>query len=84
MCGLESNAKEPGIENRWPMVCQAAVDAHINCLELLAVFLTIAVFAKEKKAINIVVEIDNISARACTNHLGGTYSWPMNALAVKT
>ena len=56
---------------------------HINYLELLAAFLAIQAFAKEKSGINILVRTDNTSVRVYINHFGGTHSWPMNALTVK-
>ena len=58
-------------------------EMHINCLELLAAFLVVQAFTKEKRAINILVRTDNMSARAYINHFGGTHSWPMNVLTVE-
>ena len=58
-------------------------EMHINGLELLAGFLVVQAFTKEKRAINILVRTDNMSARAYINHFGGTHSWPMNVLTVE-
>ena len=45
---------------------------HINCLELLAATLAVQSFAKGKSKLNILLRIDNTTAVAYSNHLGGT------------
>ena len=45
---------------------------HINCLELLAATLAIQSFAKGKTRISILLRINNTTAVAYINHLGGT------------
>jgi len=47
---------------------------HINCLELLAATLATKTFSKSKTAISILLRIDNITAVAYINNLGGTAS----------
>ena len=47
---------------------------HINCLELLAAILAIKCFAKKERSIKIVLMMDNTSAIAYINKLGGTVS----------
>ena len=47
---------------------------HINCLELLATSLAIQTFAKERKKMNLLVKMDNVSARAYINLFGGIHS----------
>lgn len=47
---------------------------HINCLELLAATLIVKAFAKNKSRISILLRIDNTTAVAYINHLGGTIS----------
>ena len=47
---------------------------HINCLELLAATLAVQSFAKGQSRLNILLRIDNTTAVAYINHLGGTVS----------
>ena len=47
---------------------------HINCLELLAATLATQTFAKFRTGISILLRIDNTTAVAYINHLGGTAS----------
>ena len=47
---------------------------HINCLELLAATLAVKTFAKAKTAMSILLRIDNPTAVAYINNLGGTAS----------
>jgi len=47
---------------------------HINCLELLAATLATKTFVKSKTAISILLRIDNTTAVAYINNLGGTDS----------
>ena len=54
---------------------------HINALELLAVFLAVKTFSKEKNHLNILIQTDNMTAKAYTNHLGGTHSQTLNSIA---
>ena len=47
---------------------------HINCLELMAVFHAVQTSAKDKRHMVIQVHLDNTTAVAYINHLGGTKS----------
>ena len=47
---------------------------HINCLELLAASLAVRTFAKERSGITILLKIDNTTAVAYINRMGGTAS----------
>lgn len=47
---------------------------HINCLEILAAFLAIRTFVKDQSDITVLIRIDNTTAVAYINHLGGTVS----------
>jgi len=53
---------------------QQECSMHINCLELLAATLAVKTFAKAKTAISILLRIDNTTAVAYINNLGGTAS----------
>ena len=55
---------------------------HINYLELLAAFLAIQCFMKEKSGITIQLKLDNITAVSYINRMGGTHSQPLCNLAV--
>ena len=54
---------------------------HINCLELLAATLAIQTFAKHKTDISVLLRIDNTTAVAYINNLGGTISKDLLELA---
>ena len=56
---------------------------HINALELLAVSLALKTFAKDKSHVLVLIRMDNISAKAYINHLGGTHSHQLNSIAVQ-
>ena len=47
---------------------------HINCLELLAATLSLKTFAKGKQGISILLYVDNTTAVAYINNLGGMVS----------
>ena len=47
---------------------------HINCLELIAAMLALQVFAKDRSGVSILLQLDNQTAVAHINHLGGTIS----------
>ena len=55
---------------------------HINFLELLAVFLAIKSFVSDRRQINILLRIDNITAIAFLNWMGGSHSLPLSELAI--
>ena len=45
---------------------------HINCLELSAATLAVQAFIKDLSGIEILLQLDNQTAVAYINHLGGT------------
>ena len=53
---------------------------HINCLELLAATLAVQTFAKAKSSISIILKIDNTTAVAYINRMGGTTSPTLSRL----
>ena len=54
---------------------------HINCLELSAATLAVQAFAKDLSGIEILLQLDNQTAVAYINHLGGTVSLQLAKLA---
>ena len=54
---------------------------HINCLELTAAMLAVQVFAKNRPGVSILLQLDNQTAVAYINHLGGTVSLQLVQLA---
>ena len=53
---------------------------HINCLELLGAFLAFKCFFKDKRSIHVLLKMDNTSAIAYINKMGGTVSPALNKL----
>ena len=51
---------------------QEEAKIHINCLELLETTLAVKSFVKDKSRISIPLRINNTTAVAYINHLGGT------------
>jgi hypothetical protein len=68
----------------WGAVCQnhrtggpwsqSESQMHINCLELLAATLAVQTFLKHKTRLSVLLGLDNTSAVAYINNLGGTVS----------
>ena len=68
----------------WGAVCQnqrtgdpwshSESQMHINCLELLAATLAVQTFLKRKTRLSVLLRLDNTSAVAYINNLGGTVS----------
>lgn len=54
---------------------------HINCLELLTATLAMQTFLKNKISLSVLLRIDNTSAVAYINNLGGTVSRDLLNLA---
>ena len=54
---------------------------HINCLELLAADLAMKAFLKERRGISVLLQLDNSTAVAYINNLGGTVSSALTSLA---
>ena len=75
----------------WGAVCegtrtggprsQAERMLHINSLELTAATLAVQAFAKDRLGISILLQLDNQTAVAYINHLGGTVSLQLVQLA---
>ena len=57
------------------------VEFHINYLELLAAFLTLKAFCRDKHSIHVKILMDNTSAIAYINNMGGIRSKTLNDLA---
>ena len=57
---------------------------HINYLELLAAFLALQCFATDRRATAILLRLDNVTAIAFLNSMGGTHSTLLSNLAVDT
>ena len=51
---------------------------HINCLEALAAFHAVKCFVRDKKSITVLLRLDNTTAVAYVNKLGGTVSPQLN------
>ena len=58
-------------------------NSHINPLELLAAFLAIQCFCKNRNGITVLIKTDNKSALAYINKLGGTKSRKLNKVAIQ-
>ena len=56
---------------------------HINYQELLAAFLNMKSFLPRKGPMSILLRIDNVTAIAFLNRMGGTHSLPLSKLAVE-
>ena len=56
---------------------------HINYLELLAAFLALKSFASHQKSITILLRLDNVTAIAFLNKMGGTHSRSLSTLALE-
>ena len=54
---------------------------HINCLELLATDLAVRTFLKEHQEVSVLLQLDNSTAVAYINNLGGTVSPSLSSLA---
>ena len=76
--GMGATCKVRGWGGPWSL---AEKTLHINCLELLAVTLATKTFVKNKIRIKILLRIDNTSAVAYINNLGGTVSQDLVNLA---
>ena len=84
---IESDASLTG----WGAVCsyqrtggpwsQMEKMMHINCLELLAATLAVQTFAKNSNRISLLLLLDNTTAVAYINNLGGTISKQLVGLA---
>ena len=55
---------------------------HINCLELLAGSFSVQSFTKDRLFVHVRLRMDNVSAEAYINRLGGTHSLILSNLAL--
>ena len=69
-----NNVKNGG---RWN-ICESKL--HINCLELLAVFIGLKTFCKDKTKIHVRIMADNTTAVSHINNMGGTQSLMCNSI----
>ena len=59
----------------WGATCSPQEQTlHINCPELLEATLVVQTFAKERSGITIFLKLDNTTAVAYINRMGGTVS----------
>ena len=56
---------------------------HINFLELLAAFLALRSFVQERRDVSVLLLLDNVTAIAFINRMGGTHSIRLSDLAVE-
>ncbi len=56
-------------------------EEHINLLELLGAFFGLKALASNQTEVHILLEMDNSTAVAYVNHMGGTHSHKLNSLA---
>ena len=56
---------------------------HINYLELLAAFLALRSFLLNRRKLNILIRIDNVTANAFLNRTGGAHCQELSDLAVR-
>ena len=85
---IETNTSRMG----WGAVCQGVRTGglwsqmeqklHINCLGLLAGSFAIQSFTKNRLCAHVCLRMDNTSAVAYLNHLGGTHSLVLSNLAL--
>ena len=86
---VETNASRAG----WGAFCQGVrtrgqwtpleKQKHINYLELLAASLALRSFLLNRRKLNILLQIDNVTAIAFLNRMGGTHSQELSDLAVE-
>ena len=68
-----------GVRTRDPWSPQEQT-LHTNCLELLAASIAVRTFTKERSGITILLKIDNTTAVAYINRMGGTASPTLSQL----
>lgn len=56
---------------------------YINYLELLAAFLSLKTFLADRRNLNVLLQMDNVTAIAFINQMGGTHSTLLSSLAVE-
>ena len=69
-----------GVQTRGPWSPQEqTLHININCLELLAASLAVQTFTKQKSDITILLELDNTTAVAYINRMGGQHHLRMQS-----
>ena len=80
LTGLGASCQRASTGGPWIMEERAH---HINFLELLAPFLALKAFLSGQGPISVLLCMDNITAIAFLNRVGGTHSLPLSKLAVE-
>ena len=74
------NMRGEGGGGRWT---PSEAEYHINILELLAAFFSLKCFCSHMNNCHIQIQIDNTTALAYINNMGGSKSKELNQLAVQ-
>ena len=77
--GWGGTDEKTDIGGRWTY---SESENHINALELLAAFMCLQSFCKDKKGLHVMLKLDNTTAVAYVNHKGGTHSEACNKMAL--
>ena len=90
---LGSNHETDASKMGWGAFCQGVrsgrpwtpseKERHINYLKLLAGFLALKSFLSNKRKLNVLLKMDNVTAIAFLNRMGGTHSQVLSDLAVE-
>ena len=75
-------ASSNGVTRGGPWTKEEA-DHHNNCLELLAGLFSLKLFVDERTVITVLLRMDNVTAIAFVNRMGGTHSEALSSLAIK-
>ena len=78
LTGWGATSQNQRIGGPWS---QTECRMHINCLELLAATLAVKTFLKNKNRMSVLLRLDNTTAVAYINNLGGTISKDLVDLA---
>ena len=66
------------------LVSRGAGNAYyINAQELIAVLLAIKTYSTGKEHLNILIQTENMTAKAYVNHMGGSHSPTLNSIAIE-
>ena len=76
---LRWEASCSGIQTEGPWSEQKSL--HINCLEIQAAFLTVQTFLRDQSEVLVLLQVDNTTAVAYINSLGGIVSPQLTSLA---
>ena len=78
--GWGANCKGVRTSGVWNM---SEAQCHINLLELRAAYLAIQCFLKGRSGVNVLLRLDNRTAIAYLNHMGGASMTPLCCLALE-